>query len=178
MARTKTSIRARLPLFDSTSTPIRLDRPHSLTRSMITTSILTRTAVFWMIQVDEDAVEVDLTKGKLAFRQKILRSLTTTIWRTRSPTAWDSPAPWASRSSRVSSRNVPPSHSTSNGIGITATAEIHNSSQTFQGSFLSTPATIPWSAVQPGFQYQSEAPNPSRSLFSVLGGKQNGVFFL
>jgi hypothetical protein len=39
------------------------------------------------------------------------------------------------------------------------------------------PAAIQWSAVQPGFQYQSEAPNPSRNLFSVLGREQNGVFF-
>jgi hypothetical protein len=61
--------------------------------------------------------------------------------------------------------------------GITATAEIHNTSQTFQGSFLSTPATIQWSAAQPGFQYQSEPPNPSRNLFSVLGSEQNGMFF-
>jgi hypothetical protein len=61
--------------------------------------------------------------------------------------------------------------------GIDTTADIHNTSQSFKGSFLSTPATIQWSAEQPGFQYQSEAPDPSRNLFSVLGREKNGVFF-
>jgi hypothetical protein len=35
--------------------------------------------------------------------------------------------------------------------GVVATAEIHNNSQRFQGSFLSTGATINWSAEQNGF---------------------------
>jgi hypothetical protein len=62
--------------------------------------------------------------------------------------------------------------------GMTTAADIHNASQSFEGSFFSTPATIQWSAEQPGFQYQSEGPDPSRNLFSVLGREKNGVFFL
>ena len=61
--------------------------------------------------------------------------------------------------------------------GIAAMAEIHNDPQHFKGSFLSTGATIRWSAEQPGFRFQSEAPDPSRNLISVLGHEQNGVFF-
>jgi len=61
--------------------------------------------------------------------------------------------------------------------GIVAMAQIHNSTQTFKGSFLSTGATIKWSAEQPGFQFESEPPNPLRNLVSVLGHEQNGVFF-
>ena len=61
--------------------------------------------------------------------------------------------------------------------GILATAQIHNAAQRFKGSFLSTHATIKWSAVQPGFRFESEAPNPARNLISVLGNEQNGVFF-
>lgn len=61
--------------------------------------------------------------------------------------------------------------------GALATAEIHNTSQGFQGTFLRTGATINWSAEQDGFLFQSEAPNPARNLVSVLGQEQNGVFF-
>jgi hypothetical protein len=46
-----------------------------------------------------------------------------------------------------------------------------------KGSFLQTGATIEWSAEENGFQFESEAPNPSRNLVSVLGQEQNGAFF-
>jgi hypothetical protein len=45
------------------------------------------------------------------------------------------------------------------------------------GSFLSTGATINWSADGPGFHFESETPNSARNLVSVLGQEQNGVFF-
>lgn len=61
--------------------------------------------------------------------------------------------------------------------GILATAQIENAKQQFKGTFLSTGATINWSVEQDGFQFQSETPNPSRNLLSVLGREKNGVFF-
>jgi hypothetical protein len=61
--------------------------------------------------------------------------------------------------------------------GILDMAQIHNATQGFQGSFLSTGATIKWSAQQPGFHFESEMPDPARNLISVLGHEQNGVFF-
>jgi len=61
--------------------------------------------------------------------------------------------------------------------GIVAMAQIHNSAQSFKGSFLSTGATIRWSVEQPGFRFETEAPDPGRNLVSVLGREQNGVFF-
>jgi hypothetical protein len=61
--------------------------------------------------------------------------------------------------------------------GSVATAQIHNSAQTFKGSFLSTGATIRWSVEQPDFRFETETPNPGRNLVSVLGREQNGVFF-
>ena len=61
--------------------------------------------------------------------------------------------------------------------GVVDMAPIHNSTQGFKGSFLSTGATIKWSAEQPGFRFESETPDPSRNLISVLGREQNGVFF-
>lgn len=61
--------------------------------------------------------------------------------------------------------------------GTLDTAQIHNIAQQFEGSFLQTGATIQWSSEQPGFMFQSEPPDPSRNLFTVLGQEQNGVFF-
>jgi hypothetical protein len=61
--------------------------------------------------------------------------------------------------------------------GIVSMAEIQNSAQSFKGSFLSTGATIKWSADEPGFHFESEIPNPTRNLVSVLGREQNGLFF-
>ncbi|MGB2671005.1 MAG: hypothetical protein WAO11_09825 [Candidatus Acidiferrum sp.] len=61
--------------------------------------------------------------------------------------------------------------------GAIDSALIHNSAQSFKGSFFSTGATIKWSAEQPGFRFESEMPDPSRNLISVLGREQNGAFF-
>jgi hypothetical protein len=60
---------------------------------------------------------------------------------------------------------------------IVTTAQLHNSAQSFKGSFLSIGAAIKRSADEPGFQFESQAPNPARNLVSVLGHEQNGVFF-
>jgi len=55
----------------------------------------------------------------------------------------------------------------------------HMSSQQFKGTFLSTGATINWSADQSGFHYQSNSPpDPNANLISVLGREQNGIFFM
>ena len=61
--------------------------------------------------------------------------------------------------------------------GVIEMAPINNAGQHFKGTFLKTNATIKWSAEQPGFRFESEAPNPTRNLISVLGKEQNGVFF-
>jgi hypothetical protein len=62
--------------------------------------------------------------------------------------------------------------------GALATARIDNTSQTFKGTFLSTGATITWSADQAGFHFQSDnPPDPNANLISVLGREQNGIFF-
>jgi hypothetical protein len=61
--------------------------------------------------------------------------------------------------------------------GLVDTAEIHNATQGFEGSFLQTGATIRWSSEERGFRFQSEEPNPTRYLFAVLGRERNGIFF-
>lgn len=48
--------------------------------------------------------------------------------------------------------------------------------QDFTGQFILTVATIHWSAVQPGFRFDSEAPNPARNVYSVIGHERNGFF--
>ncbi len=61
--------------------------------------------------------------------------------------------------------------------GLVDTAEIRNATQEFEGSFLQTGATIRWSSEEHGFRFESEEPDPSRTLFAVLGQERNGVFF-
>ena len=62
--------------------------------------------------------------------------------------------------------------------GTLAMADIENTSQHFKGTFLSTGATISWSAEQAGFHFQSDTPpDPKANLVSVLGRERNGVFF-
>jgi hypothetical protein len=61
--------------------------------------------------------------------------------------------------------------------GLLEAAEIRNATQGFEGSFLKTGATIRWSSDEAGFHFESEAPNPARNLFAVLGRERNGVLF-
>ena len=62
--------------------------------------------------------------------------------------------------------------------GTLAMAQIENSAQHFRGTFLSTGATITWSAEQAGFRFESDTPpGPHANLISVLGRERNGVFF-
>ena len=61
--------------------------------------------------------------------------------------------------------------------GVLATANIRNASQHFEGLFLETEATVRWSSQQQGFTFESEAPNRTRNLISVLGRERNGAFF-
>ena len=135
--------------------------------------------VFWMVPLDHDAVKVDFDDGRARLRVRNLRvfddhdlanSLTLGLGL---PGDLGFPFP-----------AIPPVAPVRATIsfdvewnGIVATAQINNSAQNFKGTFLSTGATIRWSAEQTGFQFESEPPNPARNLISVLGREQNGVFF-
>src|SRR5262249_51549788 len=62
--------------------------------------------------------------------------------------------------------------------GILDTQHVRNESLTFEGDFLQTGSTIQWSTVNPsGFQFTSEAPNPARLLYALIGHERSGVFF-
>lgn len=135
--------------------------------------------VFWMVEVDSHAVEVDFGQGQghlivngldVYDDHDLGNSLTQGLG-LPGGLGFSYPAipPVAPVRAKVSF-NV-------EWNGILATAEIDNSTQGFKGTFLSTGATINWSVEQNGFQFQSETPNPSRNLMSVLGREKNGVFF-
>lgn len=129
--------------------------------------------VFWMVQVDHDAVEVDFDEGRARLRVRRLEvyddhdlanSLTQGLGL---PTPLIAPVfPVRATVSFDVEWN-----------GILNSAQIANNAHHFKGTFLSTGATIRWSAEQDGFMFQSEAPDPSRNLISVLGREKNGVFF-
>jgi hypothetical protein len=135
--------------------------------------------VFWMIRVEDDAVEVDFDNARARLRVRRLQvfddhdlanSLTHGLGL---PGDLGFPYP-----------PIPPVFPTRATVsfdvewnGIVSAAQIHNTGQSFQGSFLETNATIQWSSEQPGFRFDSEPANPARNLISVLGHEQNGVFF-
>jgi hypothetical protein len=132
-----------------------------------------------MVQVDEDAVEIDFDNGRASLRVKQLpvhddhdlaNSLTQGLG-LPGGLGFPYPAipPVASKPAKVSFDVE--------WTGILATAQIQNTAQQFKGTFLSTGATISWSAEEDGFRFESEAPNPSRNLMSVLGSEKNGIFF-
>jgi hypothetical protein len=59
-------------------------------------------------------------------------------------------------------------------------AKVTNDMQRFTGQFWKTGATINWSSQNldgSGFSFHSEAPDPSRNVYSVIGHEHNGVFF-
>jgi hypothetical protein len=136
--------------------------------------------VFWMVQVEEDALEVDFDRGCARLCVKDLHvyddhdlanSLTQGLGLPNPPVPpYPAIAPVAPIRATVSFDVE--------WKGIVTMADINNSVQNFKGSFLSTGATIKWSADEPGFHFESETPpDPKANLVSVLGREQNGVFF-
>jgi hypothetical protein len=61
--------------------------------------------------------------------------------------------------------------------GVIEQATVTNQASGFTGEFIRTTATIKWSASQDGFDFESEDPDPSRNIYSVIGRERNGVFF-
>jgi hypothetical protein len=133
-----------------------------------------RNDVFWMIPVRHEAVEVDFdgSRARLLVRDldvfddhDLANSLTQGLG---IPTP---PIPGVFPVRAKVSFDV-------EWDGTLTMADIENSAQHFKGKFLSTGATISWSAEQPGFRFQSDTPpDPKANLVSVLGRERNGVFF-
>jgi hypothetical protein len=129
--------------------------------------------VFWMVQVEDDALEVDFDEGRARLCVKDLgvyddhdlgNSLTQGLGL---PGGLAPVAPIrATVSFDVEWK------------GIVTMADISNGAQKFKGSFLSTGATIKWSADELGFHFESDTPpDPLANVVSVLGREKNGVFF-
>jgi hypothetical protein len=135
--------------------------------------------VFWMVQVDDDAVKIDFDAGQARLRVRGLdvyddHDLANSVTQGLGlPGGLGFTYPAIASVAPVRARVSFDVEWT----GTIETAEIEKTAQHFSGMFLSTGATINWSAEQEGFQFQSESPNPSRNLVSVLGREKNGVFF-
>jgi hypothetical protein len=133
-----------------------------------------RNDVFWMIPVRHDAVEVDFDGARARLRVRDLSAfddhdLANSL--TQGLGLATPPIPGVFPVRAKVSFDVEWDHAL-------AMAEIENKTQMFKGSFLSTGATISWSAEQAGFRFESDAPpDPKANLISVLGRERNGVFF-
>jgi hypothetical protein len=139
--------------------------------------------VFWMIRISHESVEVDFDGARARLRVRnldvfddhdIANSLTQGLGLPNPPIVPGFP-PIAGRF---------PVHATVSfdveWNGVLDMAHIENSTQPdhFKGDFLSTGATISWSAEQAGFLFESDMPpDPKANLISVLGRERNGVFF-
>jgi hypothetical protein len=136
--------------------------------------------VFWMIRVPHDAVDVDFNKGRATLQVTDLEVFDDHDLANSLTDGLGLPGDLGFQYPKIPP--VAPVRATVsfevNWNGALATAQIHNDSQRFQGSFLKTEATIRWSTQQQGFVFESEAPNPTRNLISVLGREQNGAFFI
>jgi hypothetical protein len=135
--------------------------------------------VFWTVRVPDDAVDVDFDKGQATLRVADLEVFDDHDLANSLTYGLGLPGDLGFPYPKIP--GVFPVRATVsfevNWNGVLATAQIRNPSQHFEGLFLETEATVRWSSQQQGFTFESEAPNPTRNLISVLGREQNGAFF-
>lgn len=135
--------------------------------------------VFWMVRVPDDAVDVDFRKGQATLRVDNLEVFDDHDLANSLTYGLGLPGDLGFPYPKIP--GVFPVRATVsfevNWNGVLATAQIRNASQHFEGLFLETEATVRWSSQQQGFTFESEAPNPTRNLISVLGRERNGAFF-
>jgi len=129
--------------------------------------------LFWLVSAPSDAVQIDLDAGIASVRMidvpiidahDLANSLTNGHGLANPPIPPIAPVP-ATVSFDIEWSNA------------MAEENVTNEAQDFTGHFLRTDATIQWSSNEAGFSFQSEAPNPARSVYSVIGHERNGVFF-
>jgi len=129
--------------------------------------------LFWIIPVSQDSVMIDLDNARASLRlsdvpvmdaHDLANALTGGKGLANPPIPPIAPVP------ATVSFDIEWS-------GALAEAKIVNEAENFRGEYVETGVTINWSAHQAGFDFVSEAPNPSRNIYSVLGHEQNGFFF-
>jgi len=136
--------------------------------------------VFWMIRIPHDAVDVQFHKGKAILRVTDLEVFDDHDLANSVTYGLGLPGDLGFPYPKIPSAfPVPATISFEvKWDGALDTAQIHNDAQRFQGSFLRTETTIRWSSQQQGFVFESEPPDPTRNLISVLGRERNGAFFI
>lgn len=135
--------------------------------------------VFWMIAVEHDAVKVDFDEARARLRVNNLRVFDDHDLANSLTLGMGLPGDLGFSYPKIDP--VAPVRATVSfdveWSGILDMAQINNSAQSFKGSFFSSNATIKWSSEQPGFRFESLAPDPALNLISVLGREKNGAFF-
>ena len=129
--------------------------------------------LFWVISAPHDAVQVRLGSGTASVQMSdvpvldahdIANALTGGLGSTNPPIPPIAAVP-ATVSFDIEWSNV------------LEQAKVTNEMQAFTGQFWKTGATIKWSSNQAGFSFDSEAPNPTRNIYSVIGHEHSGAFF-
>jgi len=129
--------------------------------------------LFWLVSAPHDAVQIDLGSGTASVQMTdvpvldahdIANALTGGKGLTNPPIP-PIPAVPATVSFDIEWSNV------------LERAKVTNDMEAFTGQFLKTEATIRWSSNEAEFSFVSEAPDPDRNIYSVIGQIRNGVFF-
>ena len=129
--------------------------------------------LFWTIAIPPDSVEIDFDNARASLQLRdvpvldahdLANALTGGHGLVSPPIPPIAPVP-ATVSFDIEWRDV------------ISQAKVTNEAANFTGHFIETIATIRWSASQAGFSFLSEAPNPSRNVYSVIGHERNGFFF-
>lgn len=144
-----------------------------------------RNDVFWMIPAKDSSVEVDFDDAQASLKVRGLTVFDDHDLANSLTQGLGLPAGALSKTSPAIPGTFPVRAKVSfdvewNGIDprqMNNPALINNSSQKFKGTFFATNTTLKWSSEEDGFTFESEAPDPSRNLLSVLGHERNGAFF-
>jgi len=129
--------------------------------------------LFWIIPAPRDSVEIDLDSGMASLRLSNVPIID----------AHDL-ANALTNGQGLASQGIPPIAPVPATVsfdiewsGVISQAKVTNEAENFTGQFIETGATISWSSSQAGFSFVSEAPNPTRNVYSVIGKERNGSFF-
>jgi len=129
--------------------------------------------LFWIIAVPNDSVEIDLDQPRASLQLRdvsVIDAHDLANALTNGHGFANPPIPPVAPVLATVSFDIEWS-------GMIAQANVTNQAANFSGQFIETFATIKWSSTQAGFDFLSEAPNPARNVYSVIGHERNGFFF-
>jgi hypothetical protein len=129
--------------------------------------------LFWLVSAPQDAVQIDLGSGTASVQMTdvpVLDAHDIANALTGGQGLANPPIPPIAALPATVSFDIQWSN-------VLEQAKVTNEMEAFTGQFWKTGATISWSSNEAGFSFVSEAPDPARNIYSVIGHERNGAFF-